>query len=240
MTGFTFLSRLTQIAPPYTRFVFLGAGIRLGLPSHPASRRRSYLRLGVSITSSSRGLHPQAIAHAGRTQERRLRRSARRALALAAPRGTGAPPRHRRSCQLKSLAGHHKPPATGVIISVGPRRDMHPPPAPSSGRAGCGWSGCAGARGPGPARRPAAGRHTGRGKCQAYDLLGAVVMGQCLVVRTKVAVPCVTLADASRQPHLAHDSNRQAGGTVPHHDRIYGSRLRDRQDKGTGVSVRPL
>jgi hypothetical protein len=34
-------------------------------------------------------------------------------------------------------------------------------------------------------------------------------MGQCLVARTKVAVPCVTLADALRQPHLAHDSNRQ-------------------------------
>src|SRR5580704_17591787 len=58
MTGFTFLSRLTQIAPPCTRFVFLGAGFRLGLPSHPASRRRSCLRLGVSTTSSSRGLSP--------------------------------------------------------------------------------------------------------------------------------------------------------------------------------------
>src|SRR3954453_18894833 len=58
MTGFTFLSRLTQIAPPSTRFVFLGAGVRLGLPSHPASRRRSCLQLGVSTTSSSRGLPP--------------------------------------------------------------------------------------------------------------------------------------------------------------------------------------
>ena len=58
MTGLTSLSRLTQIAPPHTRFVFLGAGFRLGLPSHPASRRRSCLRLGVSITSSSRGLSP--------------------------------------------------------------------------------------------------------------------------------------------------------------------------------------
>jgi hypothetical protein len=68
MTGFTFLSRLTQIAPPCTRFVFLGAGFRLGLPSHLASRRRSCLRLRVSTTSSSRDFHPQAIAHAGRTQ----------------------------------------------------------------------------------------------------------------------------------------------------------------------------
>ena len=58
VTGFAFLSRLTQIAPPCTRFVYLGAGIRLGLPSHPASRRRSCLRLGVSTTSSSRGLSP--------------------------------------------------------------------------------------------------------------------------------------------------------------------------------------
>ena len=58
VTGFTFLSRLTQIAQPHTRFVFLGAGIRLGLPSHPASRRRSCLRLGVSATSSSGGLSP--------------------------------------------------------------------------------------------------------------------------------------------------------------------------------------
>src|SRR5438309_5030682 len=58
VTGFAFLSRLTHIAPPSTRFVFLGAEVRLGLPSHPASRRRSCLRLGVSTTSSFRGLPP--------------------------------------------------------------------------------------------------------------------------------------------------------------------------------------
>jgi hypothetical protein len=52
------LSRLTQIAPPSTRFVSLGAEVRLGLPSHPASRRRSCLRLGVHTTSSSKGLPP--------------------------------------------------------------------------------------------------------------------------------------------------------------------------------------
>jgi hypothetical protein len=70
VTGFTFLSRLTQIAPPSTRFVFLGAGLRLGLPSHPASRPHSCLRLGVSTTSSPPGdSHPQSIAHAGRTQD---------------------------------------------------------------------------------------------------------------------------------------------------------------------------
>ena len=58
VTGLTFLSRLTQIVLPCTRFVFPGAGFRLGLPSYPASRRRSCLRLGVSTTSSSRGLSP--------------------------------------------------------------------------------------------------------------------------------------------------------------------------------------
>ena len=72
VTGFTFLSRLTQIAQPHTRFVFLGAGLRLGLPSHPASRRRSCLRLGVSTTSSSRGLSPP-IDRPCRAYSRRLR-----------------------------------------------------------------------------------------------------------------------------------------------------------------------
>ncbi len=42
-----------KIAQPPTRFVFPGAGIRLGLPSHPASRRRSCLRLGVSLRYSA-------------------------------------------------------------------------------------------------------------------------------------------------------------------------------------------
>src|SRR4249920_3823610 len=72
VTGFAFLSRLTQIAQPHTRFVFLGAGIRLGLPSHPASRRRSCLRLGVSTTSSSRGLSPPS-ARPCRAYSRRRR-----------------------------------------------------------------------------------------------------------------------------------------------------------------------
>ena len=74
VTGFAFLSRLTQIAPPFTRFVFLGAGFRLGLPSHPASRRRSCLRLGVSTTSSSRGLSPPSDRPCRAYSRRRLRR----------------------------------------------------------------------------------------------------------------------------------------------------------------------
>src|SRR5262249_36552432 len=92
MTGLTFLSRLTQIAPPYTRFVFLGAGLRLGLPSHPASRRRSCLRLGVSTTSSSRGLSPLSDRPCRAYSRRRLRapraRRQRRALPLSGPPGT--------------------------------------------------------------------------------------------------------------------------------------------------------
>jgi hypothetical protein len=86
------LSRLTQIAPPPTRFVFLGAGIRLGLPSHPASRRRSCLRLGVSITSSSRGLSPPSGRPCRAYSRRRrcaapLARRQRRRSALGGPRG---------------------------------------------------------------------------------------------------------------------------------------------------------
>ena len=92
VTGFTFLSRLTQIAPPHTRFVFLGAGIRLGLPSHPASRRRSCLRLGVSITSSSRGLSPPSDRPC-RAYSRRRRCAPPRPAALGSGCGLGRPTR---------------------------------------------------------------------------------------------------------------------------------------------------
>ena len=51
MTDFTVFCRLIQVALPHMRFVFLGAGIRLGLPSDLTSRRRRCLRLGVGITS---------------------------------------------------------------------------------------------------------------------------------------------------------------------------------------------
>ena len=99
MTGFTFLSRLTQIAPPHTRFVFLGAGIRLGLPSHPASRRRSCLRLGVSTTSSSRGLSPPS--------DRPCRAYSRRRLAapLARPQRRALPWRPARRTPGRILVG---------------------------------------------------------------------------------------------------------------------------------------
>ena len=46
-------------------------------------------------------------------------------------------------------------------LVAGPR--PHPPPARSSGQGGRGWTGCAGARRPGPARGWAAARRTGRG-----------------------------------------------------------------------------
>src|SRR5437868_14955518 len=85
VTGFAFLSRLTQTAPPSTRFVFLGAEVRLGLPSHPASRRRSCLRLGVSTTSSSRGLPPPIDRPC-----RAYSRAARRAVASAMRSTLGA------------------------------------------------------------------------------------------------------------------------------------------------------
>src|ERR1700676_1747224 len=112
MTGFTFLRRLTQIAPPHTRFVFLGAGFRLGLPSHPASRRRSCLQLGVSTTSSSRGLSPPSDrpcrAYSRRRLTAPLARRARRAAALGGPaRPPRRPPPPRWPPQPAAHAGPH-------------------------------------------------------------------------------------------------------------------------------------
>src|SRR5204862_1514743 len=109
VTGFAFLSRLTQIAPPPTRFVFLGAGIRLGLPSHPASRRRSCLRLGVSTTSSSRGLSPPSDRPCRAYSRRRLRRRAGTApappLCLRGPRGARRAP----GARLRQISTTHPP-----------------------------------------------------------------------------------------------------------------------------------
>ena len=73
-TGFTFLSRLTQIAPPYTLFAFLGAGCASGfLPTPPHD---DAVASGSELASPlpPGDFHPQSIAHAGRTQERRPRR----------------------------------------------------------------------------------------------------------------------------------------------------------------------
>ena len=50
--------QLIRDAPPHMRFVFLGAGFCLRLPSHDTSRCRSCLQLGLGITSSTRGLPP--------------------------------------------------------------------------------------------------------------------------------------------------------------------------------------
>ena len=49
------------------RHVFLGSRLRLRLPSHPASRRRSCPWLVVGVISSTGDLHPRAAGHAGRT-----------------------------------------------------------------------------------------------------------------------------------------------------------------------------
>src|SRR5205085_10852368 len=67
VTGFTFLNRLTQIAPPSTQFVYLGAGVRLGLPSPPHDDAvASGSELAPPLPPGD--FHPQSIAHAGRTQ----------------------------------------------------------------------------------------------------------------------------------------------------------------------------
>jgi len=43
--GFTVLGQLNPERQPLIRFVFLGSGLPLHLPSHPASRRRSWLQV---------------------------------------------------------------------------------------------------------------------------------------------------------------------------------------------------
>ena len=97
MTGFAFLSRLTQITPPITRFVFPGAGLRLGLPSHPASRRRSCLLLGVSTTSSSRGLSPPIDRPCRAYTTARRRRVPRSGMRSTVEAGGASPDNARRS-----------------------------------------------------------------------------------------------------------------------------------------------
>src|SRR5215472_12392948 len=151
MTGLTFLSRLTQIAPPYTRFVFLGARFRLGLPSHPASRRRSCLRLGVSITSSSRGLSPPSDRPCRAYSRRRLRRrrpgvSAGLSLAEARPAHAGPHPQDAQiktadtSCspsaatsrQPRSRLSCSRPPRQGRPTGVAEGDRLSPPPDPAA------------------------------------------------------------------------------------------------------------
>ena len=136
--SFTFLSRLTQIAPPHTRFVFPGAGIHLGLPSHPASRRRSCLRLGVSTTSSSRGLSPPSDRPC-RAYSRRCRCAAPRPALPAPGSGLGeAPPGAPAPPQPHHAANHTRPVRhAGTARHAGylPRTRLSPSRSPRKGRA---------------------------------------------------------------------------------------------------------
>src|SRR6476661_71922 len=58
VTGFTLLSRLTQTALPSTRFVFLGAEFRFGLPSHPPHDDAVASGLEFTPPLSPKGLPP--------------------------------------------------------------------------------------------------------------------------------------------------------------------------------------
>ncbi len=69
-TGFALSCRLALAAPPPMRFVSLGSRFRLHLPSHPASRRRGWLRLVVGAISSTEDFHPRASWHARRQRKR--------------------------------------------------------------------------------------------------------------------------------------------------------------------------
>src|SRR5215831_8196717 len=74
VTGFAFLSRLTQIAQPHTRFVSPVQGFASGfLPTPPHD---DAVASGSELASPlpPGDFHPQAIAHAGRTQDGALRR----------------------------------------------------------------------------------------------------------------------------------------------------------------------
>ena len=94
VTGFAFLSRLTQNAPPSTRFVFPVQGFASGfLPTPPHD---DAVASGSELASPlpPGDFHPQAIAHAGRTQGGALR-SAAPGRARAGLRPWGADPSRR-------------------------------------------------------------------------------------------------------------------------------------------------
>lgn len=56
--GFESFGPLAQLRSPRIHFVFLGPEFCLGLPSHPTSRQRSCLQLGIPTTKAPRGLSP--------------------------------------------------------------------------------------------------------------------------------------------------------------------------------------
>jgi len=58
LSGVPVRCRVTPPRRPYIWFLFVGSGLGLRLPPHPASRRRSCLRLVVPITKAHRGLAP--------------------------------------------------------------------------------------------------------------------------------------------------------------------------------------
>src|SRR5215831_6316953 len=60
MSGVPVPCRVTPPRRPCIRFLFVGSEFGLRLPPHPASRRRSCLRLVVPITKAHRGLPPPA------------------------------------------------------------------------------------------------------------------------------------------------------------------------------------
>ena len=109
--------------------------IRLGLPSHPASPRRSCLRLGVSITSSSRGL-PSPSDRPCRAYSRRRRSAApvarllRRALPWVRLAQAGSHPHvHAGSKLLTASRGPSHPCQPGMPVAA---RWLRPGPAPAS------------------------------------------------------------------------------------------------------------
>ncbi len=71
LLGVTINGWLAPSRRPHIRFLFVRSGFRLGLPPHPASRRRSCLRLTIPVATARRELPPprsmpcQAHRHPG-------------------------------------------------------------------------------------------------------------------------------------------------------------------------------
>jgi len=64
------IARLPHVGRPCIRFLFVGSGFCLRLPSDPASRQRPCLQLTVPTTTACKGLAPSDSRHAWRTKKK--------------------------------------------------------------------------------------------------------------------------------------------------------------------------
>jgi len=67
---FVLYSKLVRTNQPYIRFLFVGAGFCVGLPSATPLRVPPCLSLTVPTAKPVRDFHPQVLAHAGHTAKK--------------------------------------------------------------------------------------------------------------------------------------------------------------------------